>query len=253
MISLPDSFLGRPIAHRALHDRSDRRPENSIPAIQAGISAGYGLEIDVQLSSDGRAMVFHDYDLKRLTGQSGPIQQRSATELGALPLLDCDSSIPTLCEVLTMVAGRVPLLIEIKDQDGAMGPNVGPLEHALAADLQGYSGDVAVMSFNPHSVAVLRDTAPAIARGLVTSAYHADDWPLLPQETRTRLAEIPDLEAVEGSFISHEVAALTMPSVLALKDQGLPILCWTVRSAAQETEARRVADNITFEGYSPTS
>lgn len=247
--SLPPAFLAAPIAHRALHDRAAGRPENSRAAIRAAIAAGYGIEIDIQPSADGVPMVFHDYDLKRLTGVSGRIRGLSAAELGALPLLDGDEGIPTLAEVLAIVAGQVPLLIELKDQDGAMGPELGPMERAVALALAGYSGPVAVMSFNPHAVAAFRAAAPGIAVGLTTSAYSAADWPLLPGAVRDHLRDIPDYEALGACFISHEAADLGRTRVAALKETGAAILCWTIRSPEAEAAARRVAQNVTFEGY----
>lgn len=251
MTLLPDAFLTQPLAHRALHDIAAGRPENSRSAILAAVERGYGIEIDVQLSSDGRAMVFHDYALERLTGQSGPLRQRTASELGQIALSGGDGEgIPSLSEVLELVSGRVPLLVEIKDQDGAMGPNVGPLEAAVADDLRGYRGPVAVMSFNPHSVEAFASVSPQTPRGLTTSSYDPSDWPLA-QATCVRLREIPDAERLGISFISHEAGDLARPRVAELKGQGLAILCWTIRSPAEEAEARKVAANITFEGYLP--
>ncbi|MEM9581101.1 MAG: glycerophosphodiester phosphodiesterase family protein [Pseudomonadota bacterium] len=249
MIRLDPAFLGAPLAHRALHDVSEGRPENSRAAIKAAIAAGYGIEIDVQLSSDGQAMVFHDYDLTRLAHDSGPVRQRSARDLGQVMLRGGDEGIPGLPEVLELVAGRVPLLVEIKDQDGMMGANVGQLEQAVARDIHGYRGPLAVMSFNPHSVQQLAIHAPKVARGIVTSGYDTEGWPGMPQGTRDRLREIPDYDALRASFISHEVEYLTAPRVADLKARGADILCWTVRSKAQEQTARQVAQNITFEGY----
>ncbi|MCB2124566.1 MAG: phosphodiesterase [Rhodobacteraceae bacterium] len=251
-VPLPASFLRTPIAHRALHDRKAGRPENSPAAFRAAIAAGYGIECDIQPSADGVPMVFHDYDLRRLTGVPGRIRGLSAAKLRALRLLDGDDGIPTLAEMLALVAGRVPLLIEIKDQDGDMGPGVGPLEGAVAGTLRGYAGPVAVMSFNPHSVAALAEAAPAIPRGLTTSAYAAEDWPLLTPRVRDRLREIPDYDAVGASFLSHEAADLARPRVADLKARGAAVLCWTIRSPGAEAEARRVADNVTFEGYAAT-
>lgn len=249
MTALPDVFLRLPLAHRAYHDVSAGRPENSRAAIRAAVAAGYGIECDVQLSSDGVAMVFHDYDLGRLTAQKGPVAQQTARALGAIPLLGADDGIPTLAEVLGIVAGQVPLLIEIKDQDGAMGANIGPLEAAVAGALEGYAGPVAVMSFNPHSVSEMARLAPEIPRGLTTCAYDADDWPLLNATTRTLLARIPDYDRVGASFISHDARDLTSDVVADLKAKGTPVLCWTIRSPEAETKAREVADNVTFEGY----
>ncbi|WP_170326339.1 glycerophosphodiester phosphodiesterase family protein [Ruegeria arenilitoris] len=245
---LPSVFLQTPIAHRALHDKSDNRPENSRAAIQAAIEAGYGIEIDLQLTSDNQAMVFHDYDMTRLTGQSGPIQQISAAQAQATQLLHAEDGIPTLDEVLEMVGGKVPLLIEFKDQDGAMGSDVGPLEADAVRALQGYDGPVALMSFNPNSVAELARLAPHLPRGIVTCSYQPKEE-LLPQKVCDHLRNIPDFDRVGASFISHEAADLSRPRVAELKSQGVPILCWTVRSPEQEALARAVADNVTFEGY----
>lgn len=246
---LPAAFLTTPIAHRALHDRAAGRPENSLAAMRAAIAAGYGIECDIQPSADGVPMVFHDYDLKRLTGISGRIRGLTAAELGATTLLGGDEGIPTLAEVLDLVAGRVPLLVEIKDQDGAMGPEVGTLEEAAAKLLATYTGPIAVMSFNPHAVAAFSAAAPGVAIGLTTSAYTAEDWPLLPAKVRAHLAPIPDYERLGCSFVSHEAADLGAPRIAELKAKGAAILCWTIRSPEAEAEARKIAQNITFEGY----
>lgn len=248
-MSLPASFLARPIAHRALHDRKAGRVENSMASIRAAIAAGYGIEIDVQLTADGQAMVFHDDDLGRLTAQKGPVKAQSRAALEAMALNDDPGTIPALESVLNEVAGQVPLLIEIKDQDGAMGPQIGALEAATCAALKGYTGDVALMSFNPHSVARCAALAPDIPRGIVTSSYIPMLWPELPAKTRDMLREIPDFDRTGACFISHESTDLDRPRVAALKAQGAQILTWTIRSAAEEVAARRIVDNVTFEGY----
>ncbi|GGX58493.1 phosphodiesterase [Tateyamaria omphalii] len=245
---LPAAFLGAPLAHRALHDVTDGRPENSRAAIRAAIAHGYGIEIDVQLSADNQAMVFHDYALDRLAEGTGPVRVVPAGTLGQMPLKGGDEGIPTLPEVLEIVAGQVPLLIEIKDQDGAMGDNLGPLEQATADALKGYDGPVALMSFNPHSVARMAALCPEIPRGLVTSAYTVEDWPL-NAATRDHLRDIPDFDRVGASFISHEAADLARLCVAELKATGANILCWTIRSPEEEAQAREVAENVTFEGY----
>ncbi|MCC6305880.1 MAG: phosphodiesterase [Rhodobacteraceae bacterium] len=247
--TLDPRFLGPPIAHRAFHDRAAGRPENSLAAIAAAVAAGYGIEIDVQLSADGQAMVFHDATLDRMTAARGPVALRRAAELGAIRLRDGAEGIPTLPEVLAAVAGRSALLVEVKDQDGAMGPAVGELEARVAADLAGYGGPVAVMSFNPHSVAALARLLPGVARGLTTAGYEAADWGRLAEPLRRRLRAIEDYDAVGASFISHEARDLGRDPVGALRARGAAILCWTIRSPAAEAEARRIADNVTFEGY----
>lgn len=249
---LPRAFLELPIAHRALHDAARGRPENSRAAVRAAMAAGHGIEIDLQISSDGHALVFHDPGLLRMTGQDRPVNQLTAAEAGAVPLRDGDGEgIPTLVEVLAIIAGAVPLLIEIKDQDGRLGPRIGRLEAAVAAALSGYAGPVAVMSFNPNSVAHMRQVAPGLPRGLVTSGFDDDEWDLGESE-RAHLRGIRDFDRVGAGFISHDSDDLDNPRVAELRAAGVPVLCWTVRSEAAARAARRYADNITYEGFGAT-
>lgn len=250
-ISLPDAFLKSPIAHRALHDEGQGRAENNFAAIEAAIAGGFGIEIDIQHSKDGQAMVFHDYHLDRLTDATGPFAQFSSSDLGQVRFRSGEVGVPTLAAVLDHVAGRAPLLIEIKDQDGVMGPKVGPLEREVARLLQSYAGAVAVMSFNPHAVAIMAKAAPSVPRGLTTCGYPSQDWPLLKEETRAALREISDYDRVGASFVSHQWTDLASQRIQDLKDVGAHILCWTIRSGREAADAARYAENITFEGYVP--
>lgn len=246
---LPEAFLTTPLAHRGYHDKAVNRSENSRAAIRAAIDAGYGIEIDLQLSADDQVMVFHDYHLDRLTAEDGAIRQRHAHELKDIPLLCGTETIPPISDALEIVAGRVPLLIEIKDQDGTMGPDVGPLEIGLADALSGYSGPVAVMGFNPHAVRAFGEAAPNIPRGLTTGRFLPENWPTLPEAVRARLRGIPDFDTLGAAFISHAADGLAMAPVRRLRARGVPILCWTIRSPEEEAAARMIADNVTFEGY----
>ena len=250
--ALPRDFLTRPIAHRAFHDVAEGRPENSRAAVQAAVSRGYGIEIDVQLTRDDRAVVFHDYELQRLTDGFGRVRTRMASDLSTLKLKGSFETVPDLPEILSLVSGQVPVLIEIKDQDGALGEDVGPLEAAVAASLDGYSGPVAVMSFNPHSVSAMQALAPSVPRGLVTDAFLPVNW-TAPADRLSALSAIVDFDRVGASFISHNHRHLSMPAVADLKARDVPVLCWTIRSPEEEAVARRIADNVTFEGYSPVT
>ena len=249
MIGLPSSFLTTPIAHRGLHDVADGRAENSPTAITAAINYGYGIEIDVQLSKDGVAIVFHDYHLDRLTAHSGILAEKTERELSHITLASCQDTIPTLSRMLNLISGQVPLLIEIKDQSGNMGPNVGELEAAVARALQSYTGHIAVMSFNPHSVAVFAKLHPKTPVGLVTDNFSAGNWPSLSVSMQEHLDEICDFDRTGSCFISHNQAYLHNPAVIRLKTRGVPILCWTIKSPDAEITARKLANNITFEGY----
>ena len=248
-VALSDAFLARPIAHRGYHDRALGRIENSVSAFAAAVSAGYGIELDLQLSSDGVAMVFHDDVLDRLTAETGPVGAQSAAELGAMRLRGSVDVIPTLAQVLTLVAGRVPLLIEIKDQTLTMSATDGVLEAATVTALTGYAGPVALMSFNPFCVAHVAHLAPHLPRGLTTDQFDPNDWAPLTPETCAFLRAIPDYEATGCSFISHEASDLGAARVAELRAAGAVVLCWTIRSPEAEAEARKIAANVTFEGY----
>ena len=245
---LDPAFLEVPLAHRALHDVTDRRPENSRAAIRAAIAAGYGIEIDVQASRDAQAMVFHDAHLERLASGTGRVRDHTAAALADIELRGGDEGVPGLPEILELVAGRVPLLIEIKDQHGAMGPVSGGLERAVAQAVALYEGPVAVMSFNPYSVGQMARLAPQVTRGLVTCSYDPAETGL-PEDVCDRLREVPDYDLLECSFVSHDRRDLDRARVDALKAAGAHVLCWTVKSPAEEAQARNIAENITFEQY----
>lgn len=251
MMHLPDSFLARPIAHRGLHDQSAGREENHFAAFDAAIAQGFGIEVDIQPSKDGVPMVFHDHTLDRLTTSAGPIDRMTQDDLKKVAFRSGPTGIPTLQDLIDHVDGRVPLLIEVKDQDGALGPNVGALEKQIARVLSGYDGDVALMSFNPNSVAALADAAPDIPRGLTTAKFAEEDCQGMPESRRLQLAAIADYDRVGASFVAHQCTDLASPRVRELKANGASILTWTVRSAEVGAKAREIADNLIFEDYIP--
>ena len=248
-VPLPEAFLTTPLAHRGYHDLKAGRAENSLQAFAAAIAAGYGIECDIQLSADGVPMVFHDDDLDRVAAEPGPLIARSAADLGRIRLKDSSDTIPTFAAVLRLVAGRCALLVELKDQTGHMGETDARLETAVAAALELYRGPVALMCFNPHTVANLARLAPRLPRGLVTCAWRPEENPALTPATCDHLRRIPDYDRTQSSFISHEAADLSRPRVAALKRQGATVVCWTITSQQAEAEARKIAQNITFEGY----
>lgn len=244
----PD-FTRLPLAHRGLHDRAHGVIENSLSAVRAAAEAGYGIEIDVQLSADDAAMTFHDDTLERLTDAAGPVRARQSADLARIALTGGSGDlIPTLPDTLAMVAGRVPIVIEIKRQkDGA-----GPLEAATAAALAGYGGPAAIMSFDPRAVAWFRDNAPQIPRGLVSCAFDdPEDGEGLSAGERKALADLSYFDALGADFVSYGAADLPRPAVKALRARGVPILCWTIRSQDAADAALQHVDTITFEGFRP--
>ncbi|MEO1291710.1 MAG: glycerophosphodiester phosphodiesterase family protein [Pseudomonadota bacterium] len=243
---LPTNFLSAPIAHRGLHDASVGVIENSLGAVNAAASAGYAIEVDVQRAACGEAMVFHDDHLDRLTARSGPVAALTAPQLGALALTGSDETIPTLGVVLNSVAGRVPLVVEVKDQTGCYGAEVGRLEARIAELLAGYSGPVAVMSFNPYSVAWFRDNAAPLMRGFVSCRHPAEATP-----EATQLSDLHVAPALDLDFISYDASALPVPPLDTLRTAGMPVISWTIRSDAEAARAYRHSDQITFEGFRP--
>lgn len=204
------------------------------------------------MTSDEDAVVFHDYELQRLTEGFGRVRIRTVGDLSSLKLKGSSETVPTLSEIVELVDGRVPLLIEIKDQDGGLGEDVGILEAAVARALDGYSGPVAIMSFNPNSVSAMQALLPDVPRGLVTEDFEVGEWNA-PPERLSALSAIADFDRVGASFVSHDRNHLSMPVIGELKARGIPVLCWTIRSPQEEAEARKVADNVTFEGYLPVT
>jgi glycerophosphoryl diester phosphodiesterase len=247
MTPLPPGYAARPFAHRGLHDRSAGRIENSRAAVSAAVAAGYAIEIDVQLSADGEAMVFHDDTLERLTAANGAVRAHSAADLGTVALTDGrGETIPTLPEILALVGGRVPLVVEIKDQGHALdATGVGPLEARVAALLGAYVGPVAVMSFNPESMAEMARIAPALPRGLVAGGRYEG----LPADRVAVLRDMVDAERVGAAFVSVFHRELPSARAAALRAAGLKVLCWTIRQPEEAAAVAPHVDAITFEGF----
>lgn len=233
------AFLSaQPFAHRGLHGSG--RVENSRAAFAAAIAAGHGIECDVQVSRDGEIFVFHDYELDRLTASSGAVAQKSATQLDSILLAGTGETLPRLAEMLALVAGRVPLLIEIKTKDR----HVGGLCLAVRRALEGYRGAVAVMSFNPQVGRWFAQHAPKILRGLVVTEEGK-------RGLRGRFERHLALWRARPDFLAYDIRDLPSRFAAAQRARGLPVLTWTVRSAAAEATALVHADQIIYEKPAP--
>lgn len=222
-----------PFAHRGLHGAG--LVENSRAAFEAAIAAGHGIELDVQASRDGHAFVFHDAELGRLTGAAGPVERRSSTELKKIALSGTDETIPSLPEILTLIGGRVPLLIEVKAPDA----RVAPLCLAVFRALDGYRGPVGVMSFNPEVGRWFRVQAPRIARGLVVTEAG--------KRRRGRLKRSLALWRAKPDFLAYDVRDLPSRFAARARRRGIPVFTWTCRSAGDEEKAQLHADQIIHE------
>ncbi|WP_295812868.1 glycerophosphodiester phosphodiesterase [uncultured Nitratireductor sp.] len=230
-------LTARPIAHRGLHDMNSKRWENSLSAFQAAVAGNYSIECDVHLSSDGVPVVFHDHALRRLTGRHGTVADKTAQELGALRIGDTEDHVPTLHEMLAVVAGRVPLVIELKASDGHDDALVVRVIEAL----QSYSGPTALMSFEHRLVRQLAEQAPGLPRGLTAEGL-----------TRGAIEAHFSMLAHDISFVSYAVNDLPSPFVSFVRDRlSMPVITWTVRDREAVDRTAAHADQMTFEGFLP--
>ncbi|MGE0233655.1 MAG: glycerophosphodiester phosphodiesterase family protein [Flavobacteriaceae bacterium] len=243
-----DWLIRRPVAHRGLHDSASGIVENTLPAAQAAIDGDYGIEVDLQLSADGVPMVFHDDTLDRLTEATGPVAAHTADALCRIAFKRGRATMPTLGGLLALVAGRVPLVLELKSDF----QNSGALEQAVAAQLETYAGPVAIMSFDPRMVARFRAIAPQITRGIVAEGFsRAADWPELTAGQRLRLRMMTHLPSSRPHFVAYGIRDLPAFMPLALRAAGRPLLTWTVRNAADGARALKWTDQMIFEGFRP--
>lgn len=238
-------LVARPIAHRGLHDRSNGIIENSESAFAAAMAHDYAIECDLQLTQDGEAVVFHDETLERLTGDHGWVRDCSAAELKRLELKGSRDRIQTLAEMLEQVGGQVPLVIELKshwDGDERLA------ERALTV-LERYAGPHALMSFDPDLVEAVRLRSPRSVRGIVADRATDPFYRLLPLPRRLELRHFGHIERTRPHFVSYAWRELPFEPVTAIRMAGRPVICWTVRDEASAGEARRYADQITFENF----
>ncbi|MEJ6785500.1 glycerophosphodiester phosphodiesterase [Aminobacter sp. Piv2-1] len=230
-------LTARPIAHRGLHDLNKQCWENTLSAFERAAQHGYAIECDVHLTADGEVVVFHDNALDRLTGTEGYVWQRTAAELGALRIGATADHVPTLQELLRLVDGRVPLVIELK---GIPGKDDG-LVAKVGAVLRGYHGKAAIMSFDHWLIRDFARHAPGIPGGLTA-------WGDKDRELEAHFSML----AHGISFVSYAVDHLPNRFVSFVRERlDMPVITWTVRdgNAVERTFAH--ADQMTFEGFLP--
>lgn len=227
---------GTTFAHRGLHGTGV--PENTMAAFESAIERGLGIELDVQRSSDGHPMVFHDWELDHLTSEQGPFSRRSAEQLGRIAVAGSDQTIPTLGQVLEMVAGRAPVLIEIKSR---ADQRANALCLPVRRELEGYNGPHAIMSFDPRVTRWFADFSPLTVRGLVITE---EDDKALPGRLRRHVA----LWKAKPDFLAYDIRDLPGRFPASQRARGIPVATWTVRSADHRERAAQYADAPIAEG-----
>ena len=233
-------LVEQPIAHRGFHEKNV--PENSLLAFSKAIEKGYAIELDVQLLSDNTVVVFHDESLARMTGNDGYLRFLSKKDLKSLTLKGSKETIPTLEEVLKLVDGKVPLLIEIKNKH-----KVGDLEQAVIDLLKNYQGEYAVQSFNPYSLGYFRQHAPSILRGQLAGYLKNEKISWFKKFLLKRMRFNKKIS--QPNFISYEAA--TLPNRFVKKFKDLPLLAWSVKSKEEYLKIVKYCDNIIFEKFEP--
>ncbi len=211
----------RAYAHRGLHDGAI--PENSLASFRAAIAAGLGIECDIRKSSDGRAIIFHDADLERLTGRKGETGASPVGELTGIRLRGSDETIPTLRDTLELVDAQVPLLLEVKSDDRR------PIEaicRAVRRDLDGYQGAAGVMSFDPRVSRWFARHEPEALRGMVITLQNSRT---LVDAMKRRLAIL----GAKPDFLALDIRDLPSSLGRSQARKGRALFSWTVRSAAQ--------------------
>lgn len=225
--------MALPFAHRGLHGGA--LVENSRAAFEAAIVAGHGIELDVRVTRDARAVVFHDAKLDRLTEAEGLVDRHTAAELARIRLKGTDETIPGLPEILDLIGGRVPTLIEVKAPDR----QVAPICLAVHQALEGYCGPVGVMSFNPEVGRWFGRRAPHLVRGLVVTEAG--------KPRRGRVGRRLALWRSRPDFLAYDVRDLPSRFAARARARGIPVFTWTCRSPEDEARARRHADQIIHE------
>ena len=241
----------RPIAHRGLHNASQGVIENTASAIAAGLAKGYGIECDLQAADDGTPVVFHDETVDRLMAGTGRVDTMSVSTLQRLAYTATRDRIISFGECLELAAGRGPLIVEVKSE---WTPARAGFLEKIAALSKAYKGPLALMSFDPVVMARLADLAPSVPRGIVAGLFEGQGWWLdrLGEERGRRLSHLLESGPAKVSFYSYHVKALPTPVTRYVREvQGLPLFCWTVRTAEDRARAAQWSDAPTFEGFEP--
>lgn len=244
------SFLYHPlIAHRGLHDNNKQIPENSMAAFENAIEKGYAIELDVAMTKDQQLVVYHDKKLRRGLGVDQYLSELTFAELSTYKIFGSEQTIPLFRDVLSLVAGRVPLLIEVKNEG-----KVGEMERLLYAELQGYPGPYAIQSFNPFTLQWFRKNAPEVIRGQLAGSFQVSDYDVeyagttrLPWYKKVLLENMLLNFISQPHFIAYEIENLSPAKLKRLKKLGVPLLGWTVKNKAEYANFKENVDNLIVE------
>ena len=245
---------GRKFAHRGLFDNKASAPENSLAAFSLARDAGYGIELDIHLTSDGEVVVFHDDTLARMCGDARKVEALTLAELKALPLLSTDQKIPTLKELLSLIGGGAPLLIEFKT--GLPGSaDVRPLCEAASRLLDAYKGAYLIESFDPNVLSWFRHNRPEVMRGQLALGFDTYGRALgkegaaaIPRLRRRMLSWLLYDYKSRPHFISYRFENAGLPLRICM-GLGAMAAAWTVRRPEDSARLLGEYDAVIFEGF----
>jgi len=232
-----DWLTSKPFAHRGLHSGKDC-PENSLRAFKKAVEKGIPIELDARVIADGEIVVFHDDHLERMTGAAKNIEEQDFKSIQELRLLGSREGIPTLRQVLELVNGKVPILVEIKNNQNKKG-----IEEILAKVLSGYTGPFAVQSFNPVTLSRFRKNAPGIIRGQLSSDFRNVKMNIV----KKFLLRIMLLNLVSRpDYIAYDIRALPLWAAIIIRKTA-PLILWTVRTEEEKQVAEKIGNNYIYE------
>ncbi|MDB5619215.1 glycerophosphodiester phosphodiesterase [Tardiphaga sp.] len=245
----PAWLTARPVAHRGLHNRARGVIENMSGAVAAAIAGNFSIEVDLQLTADGEAMVHHDDELGRLTNGSGSLRSHTAAELKQVAFKDTSERMMSLSDLCALVDGRVGLVLELKSHFDGDRKLVG----RVAEILKFYRGPVAGMSFDPDQVLALREILPELPRGITAQRRYDDaEWMALTPAQRDGMRHLRHAFRTRPHFVAYWVNDLPAPAPwIARHIFGCALLTWTVRTPGQRAAAATHADQMIFEGFAP--
>jgi glycerophosphoryl diester phosphodiesterase len=225
-----------PVAHRGYHDLNNAIWENTLSAFSRAVEAGFAIECDLHYASDGVPVIFHDEDLERLCNLKGDVRERTSKELGLIAVGGTKDKVPTLKQLLDLVQGKVPLVLELK---GREADDEGFAESVLEV-LEGYEGKIALMSFDHWLLKDLKDFGAPFPVGLTANGNTAEEY-----ATHEKAMELG------LDFISYYYADLPNSFISRQRDKGIPVITWTVRDEDARKRTFENADQMTFEGFDP--
>lgn len=236
-------YLEKPIAHRGFHNED--LPENSMAAFEKAIELGFAIELDVHLSKDGIPVVFHDEELERMTGSNGRVSQYILSSLKKLHLNGTEQTIPTLEEVLELVDGRVPLIIELKVND-----HNGEFEAEVMKYLHFYEGDYTIQSFNPFTLKWIRSHYPNTVLGLLVTSDFSDTDLNLPKRKLLQYMALAPVIRPDYIGLDYKTFNIAQYYLIKMMTHG-HIIFWTIDNMDLYEECQDLCDNIIFEGFIP--